>query len=53
MKKSKNQRADIVVRSLISGASKYNFGYPGGYMPVYDALYDYHDQVRHFSLTRA
>jgi acetolactate synthase I/II/III large subunit len=44
--------ADIVVRSLIAENAEYIFGYPGGaIMPVYDALYDYADQVKHV-LTR-
>ncbi|GAB2606340.1 biosynthetic-type acetolactate synthase large subunit [Belliella aquatica] len=44
--------ADIVVRSLIAENAKHIFGYPGGaIMPVYDALYDYSDQIRHV-LTR-
>ncbi len=52
MKDSKIRGADIVVRSLINEQAEIIFGYPGGaIMPVYDALYDYHDQVRHV-LTR-
>jgi acetolactate synthase I/II/III large subunit len=44
--------ADIVVRSLITEKADLIFGYPGGaIMPVYDALYDYHDQIKHV-LTR-
>lgn len=44
--------ADIIVRSIIAENADIIFGYPGGaIMPVYDALYDYHDQVRHV-LTR-
>jgi acetolactate synthase-1/2/3 large subunit len=44
--------ADIVVKSLIAENSEYIFGYPGGaIMPVYDALYDYSDQIKHV-LTR-
>jgi acetolactate synthase I/II/III large subunit len=44
--------ADIVVRSLIAENAGYIFGYPGGaIMPVYDALYDYSDQIKHV-LTR-
>ena len=44
--------ADIVVRSLIAEQAEIIFGYPGGaIMPVYDALYDYHDQIKHV-LTR-
>jgi acetolactate synthase-1/2/3 large subunit len=52
MKDSKIRGADIVVRSLIEEHAEIIFGYPGGaIMPVYDALYDYHDRVRHV-LTR-
>jgi len=52
MKDSKIRGADIVVRSLIAEQADLIFGYPGGaIMPVYDALYDYHDQIRHV-LTR-
>lgn len=44
--------ADIVVKSLIAENSEYIFGYPGGaIMPVYDALYDYSEQIKHV-LTR-
>ncbi|MDG1277493.1 MAG: biosynthetic-type acetolactate synthase large subunit [Algoriphagus sp.] len=52
MKESKIRGADIVVRALIEEQADLIFGYPGGaIMPVYDALYDYHDQLRHV-LTR-
>lgn len=52
MKESKIRGADIVVRSLLAEQANLIFGYPGGaIMPVYDALYDYHDQIRHV-LTR-
>lgn len=41
-----------MVRSLIAENAEIIFGYPGGaIMPVYDALHDYHDQLRHV-LTR-
>lgn len=44
--------ADIVVKSLIAENAEFIFGYPGGaIMPVYDALYDYSDQIKHV-LTR-
>ena len=44
--------ADIVVKSLIEENAEFIFGYPGGaIMPVYDALYDYSDQIKHV-LTR-
>ncbi|MDP4657466.1 MAG: biosynthetic-type acetolactate synthase large subunit [Algoriphagus sp.] len=49
---TKMRGADIVVRSLIAEQAELIFGYPGGaIMPVYDALYDYHDQIKHV-LTR-
>lgn len=52
MKDSMIRGADIVVRALIAENADIIFGYPGGaIMPVYDALYDYHDQIRHV-LTR-
>lgn len=52
MKDSMIRGADIVVRSLIEENAEIIFGYPGGaIMPVYDALYDYHDQLKHV-LTR-
>lgn len=52
MKESKIRGADIVVQSLIAENADIIFGYPGGaIMPVYDALYDYHEQIRHV-LTR-
>ncbi len=49
---SKMRGADIVVRSLIAEQAELIFGEPGGaIMPVYDARYDYHDQIKHV-LTR-
>ncbi len=52
MKDSQMRGADIVVRSLIEENAELIFGYPGGaIMPVYDALYDYHEQIKHV-LTR-
>jgi acetolactate synthase I/II/III large subunit len=52
MKDSMIRGADIVVRSIIAENADIIFGYPGGaIMPVYDALYDYHDKVKHV-LTR-
>src|SRR5690554_6266893 len=52
MKDSMVRGADIVVRSLIAENVEVIFGYPGGaIMPVYDALYDYHEQIKHV-LTR-
>lgn len=40
--------AEAVVLSLIAEGVDTLFGYPGGaIMPVYDALYDYQDQLKH------
>lgn len=40
--------AEAVVRCLIQENVDVLFGYPGGaIMPVYDALYDYKEQIRH------
>lgn len=37
-----------VIQSLIAEGVKTIFGYPGGaIMPVYDAIYDYQDQIHH------
>lgn len=44
--------AEAVVRSLMEEGVETLFGYPGGaIMPVYDALYDYQDELKHI-LTR-
>ena len=43
---------EAVVKSLIAEGVDLLFGYPGGaIMPVYDALFDYQDQIKHI-LTR-
>lgn len=40
--------AEAVIRSLIEEDVHTIFGYPGGaIMPIYDALYDYADQINH------
>src|SRR5215210_3019840 len=40
--------SEIVLRSLVAEGTKIIFGYPGGaIMPIYDALYDYSDQLEH------
>lgn len=40
--------AEAVILSLIEAGVDTIFGYPGGaIMPVYDALYDYQDQINH------
>ena len=40
--------AEAVIRSLIEESVDIVFGYPGGaIMPVYDALYDYREKIRH------
>lgn len=44
--------ADAVLKSLIAEETELIFGYPGGaIMPIYDALYNYQQEVRHV-LTR-
>jgi acetolactate synthase-1/2/3 large subunit len=41
--------AEAVILSLIAEGVDTIFGYPGGaIMPVYDALYDYQDRLKHF-----
>lgn len=40
--------AEILLQCLVAEGVDTLFGYPGGaIMPVYDALYDYHDRLRH------
>ncbi|MCW3467481.1 biosynthetic-type acetolactate synthase large subunit [Chitinophaga sp. PC15] len=40
--------SEAVIRSLIAEGVDTIFGYPGGaIMPIYDALYDFQDQVHH------
>jgi acetolactate synthase-1/2/3 large subunit len=40
--------SEAVLRALIAEKVDTIFGYPGGaIMPIYDALYDYHDRLRH------
>ncbi|HEY0274058.1 MAG TPA: biosynthetic-type acetolactate synthase large subunit, partial [Chitinophaga sp.] len=40
--------AEAVIRSLVAEGVETIFGYPGGaIMPIYDALYDFQDQVHH------
>jgi len=40
--------SEIVIRCLLEEKVDKIFGYPGGaIMPVYDALYDYRDQIEH------
>mgnify|MGYP003582982344 FL=1 len=40
--------SEIVIRSLLAEGTNIVFGYPGGaIMPIYDALYDYQDQLEH------
>jgi acetolactate synthase-1/2/3 large subunit len=41
--------AEAVILSLLAEGVTDVFGYPGGaIMPVYDALYDYQDQLKHY-----
>ncbi|MCS7004996.1 MAG: biosynthetic-type acetolactate synthase large subunit [Cytophagales bacterium] len=47
-KKENITGAEAVVLSLLAEGVDTIFGYPGGaIMPVYDALYDYRDQINH------
>src|SRR5687767_15285628 len=40
--------SEVLLRSLVAEGVQTIFGYPGGaIMPVYDALYDYHDKLTH------
>jgi len=40
--------SEAVMRALIAEGVQTIFGYPGGaIMPIYDALYDYHDKLEH------
>src|SRR4030065_2308446 len=51
-KKIRIKGADAVMRSLTSEGVNTIFGYPGGaIMPIYDALMDHNDKIRHI-LTR-
>ena len=44
--------SQILLESLINQGVDTIFGYPGGsIMPVYDALYDYTDRLRHILVT--
>src|SRR5690554_5087333 len=48
MKDSSIRGAEIVIKTLVAENCSYIFAYPGGaIMPVYDALYDYMDQIKH------
>ncbi|MDH5379779.1 MAG: biosynthetic-type acetolactate synthase large subunit [Cyclobacteriaceae bacterium] len=51
-KKLKISGSEALVRSLLAEGVDLMFGYPGGaIMPVYDAMYDFQDQLHHV-LTR-
>jgi len=40
--------SEAVLRALVAESVELVFGYPGGaIMPIYDALYDYRDRLRH------
>ncbi|MEK7200242.1 MAG: thiamine pyrophosphate-binding protein, partial [Bacteroidota bacterium] len=40
--------SQAVLEALIAEGVDIVFGYPGGaIMPIYDALYDYHDKIKH------
>ncbi len=46
--KKKINGSEAIIRSLIEEGVSTIFGYPGGaIMPVYDALYDFQDQIKH------
>ena len=48
MKRNKITGAEALLRTLIAEGVTCIFGYPGGQaVPIYDALYDYKDQLRH------
>ncbi|MBN2743067.1 MAG: biosynthetic-type acetolactate synthase large subunit [Marinilabiliaceae bacterium] len=47
-KKIQMSGSHAVIQSLLKEGVNLVFGYPGGaIMPVYDALYDYHDRLHH------
>ncbi len=40
--------SEAVLRAFVAEGVDIIFGYPGGaIMPIYDALYDYHDRIKH------
>ena len=42
------QGANLIIECLIKEGVTTMFGYPGGsVIPIYDALYDYTDQIKH------
>lgn len=48
MTKTKYTGAQGVIKALLEQGTDTIFGYPGGaIMPIYDALYDYSEQIRH------
>jgi len=48
MNKNEIKGAEAVMESLLKEDVNTIFGYPGGaIMPIYDAMYDYEDKVRH------
>lgn len=48
MKTNKMRGAEVVMRSLLKEGISTIFGYPGGaIMPIYDAMYDFNDEVEH------
>ncbi|MFN5983493.1 MAG: biosynthetic-type acetolactate synthase large subunit [Fluviicola sp.] len=48
MKTTRIRGAEAVIRSLLAENVDTLFGYPGGaIMPIYDALYDFRDQINH------
>ena len=42
------QGANLIIECLIKEGVTTMFGYPGGsVIPIYDALYDYTDKIKH------
>ena len=42
--------SQAVLEAFIAEGVETIFGYPGGaIMPIYDALYDYHDKLKHIN----
>lgn len=48
MEKSQISGSEALMRAFVAEGVETIFGYPGGaIMPAYDALYDFHDKMRH------
>src|SRR6187549_1656430 len=47
-KTEKISGSEVVMKAFLAEGVDTIFGYPGGaIMPIYDALYDYHDRIKH------